>query len=246
MTSYAHIEHLLTDTLSLRRRPVAIAFRDTAPAGVAAFVGSLPSGCSFWKLAAEGRTFYTVPGDHYNCPIGSYTHNIALPPGRRRNCCRRCPRWPRSATSAWRKCPPFPGSPRLPQSSSTRRSARRRWTRTWSSSPASRTAHAAARGRDAQRHRRAAALRPADLHDGPASATQSVVSSMGCIGNRTTPDSPTASCTPACQGNSSTRLPSTGDDRDGKRDARAVLRGEAGRAHDVSGRSGKVEKWKSK
>ena len=82
MTSYAHIEHLLTGTLGLRRRPVAIAFRETPPEGVPAFVGSLPSGCSFWKLAADGRTFYTVPGDHYNCPIGSYTHNIALPPER--------------------------------------------------------------------------------------------------------------------------------------------------------------------
>ena len=82
MTSYSQIEHLLTGTLALRRRPVAMAFRDTAPEGVAAFTGSLPSGCSFWKLAAEGRTFYTVPGDHYNCPIGSYTHNITLPPDR--------------------------------------------------------------------------------------------------------------------------------------------------------------------
>jgi uncharacterized protein (DUF169 family) len=82
MNSYAHIEHLLTDTLGLRRRPVAIAFLETPPEGVSAFVGSLPSGCSFWKLAADGRTFYTVPGDHYNCPIGSYTHNIALPPER--------------------------------------------------------------------------------------------------------------------------------------------------------------------
>ncbi len=26
--------------------------------------------------------FYTVAGDHYSCPIGSYTHNIPLPPGR--------------------------------------------------------------------------------------------------------------------------------------------------------------------
>jgi uncharacterized protein (DUF169 family) len=82
MTDYPRIEHLLVDTLSLQRRPVAIAFRDISPAGVAAFAGSMPSGCSFWKLAAEGRTFYTVPGDHYNCPIGSYTHNIPLPPGR--------------------------------------------------------------------------------------------------------------------------------------------------------------------
>lgn len=26
--------------------------------------------------------FFTVPEDHYNCPIGSYTHNIPLPPER--------------------------------------------------------------------------------------------------------------------------------------------------------------------
>ena len=36
----------------------------------------------FWRLAAEGRTFYTVTGDHWNCPIGSYTHNAPLPPER--------------------------------------------------------------------------------------------------------------------------------------------------------------------
>jgi uncharacterized protein (DUF169 family) len=42
-------------------------------------MGSQPSGCSFWRLAASGRVFYTVPSDHYNCPIGSYTHNIPLP-----------------------------------------------------------------------------------------------------------------------------------------------------------------------
>ena len=46
------------------------------------FSGTQPSGCSFWKLAAEGRTFYTVPSDHYNCPIGAYTHNIPLPADR--------------------------------------------------------------------------------------------------------------------------------------------------------------------
>lgn len=39
----------------------------------------MPSGCSFWRLASDGRVFFTVPGDHYNCPIGSYTHNIPLP-----------------------------------------------------------------------------------------------------------------------------------------------------------------------
>jgi uncharacterized protein (DUF169 family) len=79
MYNYPQIEQLLRQTLGLRRRPVAIAVCDTAPAGVMPFTGSLPSGCSFWKLAADGRTFYTVPGDHYNCAIGSYTHNIPLP-----------------------------------------------------------------------------------------------------------------------------------------------------------------------
>jgi hypothetical protein len=33
-------------------------------------------------MAAEGLTFYTAPEDHYNCPIGSYTHHIELPKDR--------------------------------------------------------------------------------------------------------------------------------------------------------------------
>jgi uncharacterized protein (DUF169 family) len=41
--------------------------------------GTQPSGCSFWRVAADGNVFYTVPSDHYNCPVGSYTHNIPLP-----------------------------------------------------------------------------------------------------------------------------------------------------------------------
>jgi uncharacterized protein (DUF169 family) len=58
---------------------VAVTFPENAPEGVAKFEGSEPSGCSFWRLAAAGRVFYTVASDHYNCPVGSYTHNIALP-----------------------------------------------------------------------------------------------------------------------------------------------------------------------
>jgi uncharacterized protein (DUF169 family) len=82
MTDYAGLERTITAALHLTRRPVAIAFRDAAPPGVEKFVGTEPSGCSFWRLAAGGRTFYTVPSDHYNCSVGSYTHNIALPPDR--------------------------------------------------------------------------------------------------------------------------------------------------------------------
>ena len=82
MTSYQDVERQLTGALGLQRRPVAVAFRSTPPPGVPKFAGTEPSGCSFWRLAAAERTFYTVPADHYNCPIGSYTHNIPLPPDR--------------------------------------------------------------------------------------------------------------------------------------------------------------------
>lgn len=85
MSNYAALEQRITRSLNWRKRPVAVKFQDTqdaVPVGVEKFTGTEPSGCSFWRLAAAGRTFYTVPTDHYNCPIGSYTHNISLPPER--------------------------------------------------------------------------------------------------------------------------------------------------------------------
>jgi uncharacterized protein (DUF169 family) len=75
-------EKQFTETLGLTHRPVAISFREAAPAGVDKFRGTEPSGCSFWRLAGAGRTFYTVPADHYNCAVGSHTHSITLPPER--------------------------------------------------------------------------------------------------------------------------------------------------------------------
>jgi uncharacterized protein (DUF169 family) len=79
MTNYRIMEQRLSEVLGLQRRPVAVTFRETPPAGVPKFTGTEPSGCSFWRIAAGGRTFYTVASDHYNCPIGSYTHSISLP-----------------------------------------------------------------------------------------------------------------------------------------------------------------------
>jgi uncharacterized protein (DUF169 family) len=79
MPDYVRLEQTLTNALQLTRRPVAVAFRDVAPEGVPRLEGSRPSGCSFWGMASQGRVFYTVPSDHYNCPIGSYTHNMPLP-----------------------------------------------------------------------------------------------------------------------------------------------------------------------
>lgn len=82
MAPWADVEQRMQRALNLSRRPVAVAFRDTPPAGVSPFAGTEPSGCSFWRLAAGGRVFYTVPADHHNCPIGSHTHAITLPPPR--------------------------------------------------------------------------------------------------------------------------------------------------------------------
>lgn len=82
MTNYRALERDLSSNLHLARRPVAIAFRDAPPDGVEKFSGTEPSGCSFWRVASAGRAFYTVAGDHYNCPIGAYTHNIPLPADR--------------------------------------------------------------------------------------------------------------------------------------------------------------------
>jgi uncharacterized protein (DUF169 family) len=69
----------LVELLGLERQPVAVAFRDSAPEGLERIEGSAVSGCTYWKLAAEGRTFFTEAADHYGCPVGSYTHGIDLP-----------------------------------------------------------------------------------------------------------------------------------------------------------------------
>jgi uncharacterized protein (DUF169 family) len=82
LASYQDLELRILRPLGLARRPVAVAFRESPPPGIEKFGGTQPSGCSFWRIAAEGRTFYTVPGDHHNCPVGSYTHGIELPPDR--------------------------------------------------------------------------------------------------------------------------------------------------------------------
>jgi len=82
MPDYRRLEQRFTDALGLRRRPVAVAFRDASPPGLPKFTGTEPSGCSFWRIAGSGRAFYTVPADHYNCAIGSHTHSLPLPPER--------------------------------------------------------------------------------------------------------------------------------------------------------------------
>ena len=71
---------LLQELLALKTAPVALTFRSSAPANVPHVASAGPSGCSYWKGAAGGETFYTESADHYNCPIGAYTHGVAAPP----------------------------------------------------------------------------------------------------------------------------------------------------------------------
>jgi uncharacterized protein (DUF169 family) len=76
------LEQKFSEGVGLSKRPVSVAFLDAEPSGVDRFKGTEPSGCSFWRLAAQGRVFYTVPENHFNCAVGAYTHNIALTPER--------------------------------------------------------------------------------------------------------------------------------------------------------------------
>jgi uncharacterized protein (DUF169 family) len=82
MADWKELEKQFAARLSMSRRPVAVTFLDAEPAGITKFSGMEPAGCSFWRLAAAGRTFYTVPADHFNCAVGAYTHKIRLPPER--------------------------------------------------------------------------------------------------------------------------------------------------------------------
>jgi uncharacterized protein (DUF169 family) len=71
------------EILGLEKEPIAIGFLDEAPQGLEKWsAGEVPAGCAVWQKAASGQSFYTVPEDHYNCAVGSYTHKIELPEAR--------------------------------------------------------------------------------------------------------------------------------------------------------------------
>ncbi|HEY2820251.1 MAG TPA: DUF169 domain-containing protein [Candidatus Acidoferrum sp.] len=80
--NWKELERQIGGAVKLARRPVAVTFLDSAPANVEKFSGTEPSSCSFWRLAANGQTFYTLPENHFNCAVGAYTHNIPLSPER--------------------------------------------------------------------------------------------------------------------------------------------------------------------
>ena len=81
-TDWKELEARIGSAVRLSHRPVAVSFLQAVPEGVGRFDGTEPSGCSFWRIAAAGRAFYTVPEDHFNCAVGAHTHNIPLSPER--------------------------------------------------------------------------------------------------------------------------------------------------------------------
>ena len=78
----SQLETTFNNLLGLSKPPISVIYADSKPDGVAMFEGSVPSGCTFWKLAQQGKVIATEAKDHYNCPIGSYTHNVPLPVAR--------------------------------------------------------------------------------------------------------------------------------------------------------------------
>lgn len=70
----------LQQLLDLKTAPVAVTFRDQAPAGVAHIGSPEPAGCGYWRRAASGEVFYTDAADHKRCPVGAHTHNVKLSP----------------------------------------------------------------------------------------------------------------------------------------------------------------------
>lgn len=67
----------LTAVLSLNIPPIALAFTDTPPDGVAGPDRVAPSACAFWRMAEQG-VFYAPADAHYNCPIGAMVLGFSL------------------------------------------------------------------------------------------------------------------------------------------------------------------------
>lgn len=68
----------LGELLELRSQPVAVGFTDSPPEGIPHIGNAAPSGCTYWKLAAAGQTFYTEAADHTGCAVGAHTHGVEL------------------------------------------------------------------------------------------------------------------------------------------------------------------------
>lgn len=84
---YPKLHTDLQQILGLTAPPIAITFANAKPDNIGLFdakmppatedgrTGRVPAGCVFWMRATE-KAFVTVPADHANCSVGSYTHGL--------------------------------------------------------------------------------------------------------------------------------------------------------------------------
>src|SRR3546814_9692195 len=68
----------LVRTLGLDLPPIAIAFAEQAPAGIAESAAVVPSACAFWREAERG-VFFAAAERHFNCPVGAHVMGFDLP-----------------------------------------------------------------------------------------------------------------------------------------------------------------------
>lgn len=66
--------------LRLSHKPVAVAFLNQPPTDLPRAPRPDAASCGYWKQASEGHAFYTTADDHQNCPVGAFTHGVALTP----------------------------------------------------------------------------------------------------------------------------------------------------------------------
>ena len=86
MPALRTLKQQFTHLLGLTSPPVAVAFCASAPPSVRKFMGQVPSGCSFWKLAASARRrAQHLSRWHWTTttvPLAGSAHGIDLPPER--------------------------------------------------------------------------------------------------------------------------------------------------------------------
>lgn len=166
---------------------IALTFSDEAPPGLPREPEGQPSSCTFWKMAAQGKAFYTEATDHFGCAVGAYTHGSALPEAQSRELSglittmvglsyikpeevSQIPR--RTAPLRYVSYAPLGKSPGLPDVVLVRGNARQLMLLTEAARAAGRLENSPAMGRPA------CAMIPASIASG------NVVLSLGCVGNR--------------------------------------------------------------
>ncbi len=75
---YAELADALEKRLELHIPPIALAFVQGEPPGIARTEAVVPSSCAFWRKA-ESEVFYAPAEAHYRCPLGAMVMGFPLP-----------------------------------------------------------------------------------------------------------------------------------------------------------------------